>query len=148
MRRALLASGLFVLITLCFAQVQRQPLDVSLLQLIATPERYDGRVVRVEGYLRLEFEESVLYLHKEDSEQMLSRNAVWISFGPQSSKANGLRNQYVIVEGKFRSDKHGHMGAFVGAIEEVTRVDKHLSRAEIERLARDKFPKANESTHL
>ena len=36
--------------------------QVSILQLIVTPERYDTKKVQVEGFLHLEFEGNALYL--------------------------------------------------------------------------------------
>jgi hypothetical protein len=38
--------------------------EVSLIQLIATPERYHGKFVEVIGYMNLEFEGNAIYLHK------------------------------------------------------------------------------------
>ena len=39
--------------------------DVSMVQLIATPEKFDGKFVRVHGFLNLGFEGDSLYLHRE-----------------------------------------------------------------------------------
>jgi hypothetical protein len=48
-------------------------LDVSLIQLIANPESYDGKKVRIIGFLRLEFEGDALYLHQVDFEMRLMK---------------------------------------------------------------------------
>jgi hypothetical protein len=37
-----------------------------MIQLIANPQAWDGKHVRVIGFLRLEFEGDALYLHRED----------------------------------------------------------------------------------
>jgi len=42
------------------------PEDVSLIQLIANPQAYDGKTVRITGFLHLEFEGNAIYLHNED----------------------------------------------------------------------------------
>ncbi len=39
---------------------------ISLINLIATPERYHGKWVRVQGVANFEFEGNALFLHKED----------------------------------------------------------------------------------
>ena len=41
-------------------------IDVSMVQLLATPEKYDGKLVRVIGVGNLEFEGNYLSLNKED----------------------------------------------------------------------------------
>ena len=51
---------------------------VSLIQLIANPEKYDGKQVQVVGFLRLEFEGNALYLHEDDYTNNLYGNAVGI----------------------------------------------------------------------
>ena len=58
----------------------KSPELVSLIQLISTPKAFDGADVQVIGFLRLEFEGNALYLHKEDFEQRISKNSVWVSF--------------------------------------------------------------------
>src|SRR4051812_16809265 len=50
---------------------------VSLITLIANPATYDGKRVRVIGFLRLEFEGNNLYVAKSDYEAAISKNAVW-----------------------------------------------------------------------
>jgi hypothetical protein len=46
---------------------------VSLVRLMATPEKYDGKAVQVVGFLRLEFEGNGLYLHQEDYEHGITK---------------------------------------------------------------------------
>jgi hypothetical protein len=46
-----------------------EPLDLSLIQLIAQPSDFDGEYVRVTGFYRHEFEANAPYLHREDYEQ-------------------------------------------------------------------------------
>jgi hypothetical protein len=40
--------------------------DVSMVQLLATPERFHGKRVRFTGFVHLAFEGNGIYLHKED----------------------------------------------------------------------------------
>ena len=91
------------------------PLDVSMLQLIARPADFDGQYVRVYGFYNHEFEGHALYLHREDFEQMLSRNGVWMEGKAADDE------KYILVEGRFNAGQHGHLGLFSGAIESVTR---------------------------
>ena len=94
-----------------------------LVQLIADPEDFDGERVRVEGFLHVKFEDNALYLHREDADHLVGRNAAWISFdGKVGGDPSAFDRRYVLVEGVFRADEHGHMGAYSGTIEDVNRV--------------------------
>jgi hypothetical protein len=83
--------------------------DVSMIQLIANPDRYDGSPIRLIAFLNLEFEGNALYLHREDYEKSLSSNAIWISLTDQQEKSSRkLSGGYVLVEGTFRANERGH----------------------------------------
>ena len=49
---------------------------VSLVQLIASPAEYDGNVVAVIGFLRLEFEGNELYLGRDDYRYAVTKNGL------------------------------------------------------------------------
>ena len=100
-----------------------QPVDVSMIQLIATPEKYQGKRVRLLAFLRIEFEGNAVYLHKEDYEQAIFRNGLWIDLPKGIVSGNGLTNQYVLVEGVFDGTQSGHMGLWSGMITDVTRLE-------------------------
>jgi hypothetical protein len=106
------------------AEVRQDASGVSLLQLLATPERYDGVLVRTIGFLWLEFEGNKLYLHREDYEHAIVKQAVWLDF-PQDPTAEQrrLRGNYVLVEGVFNAKRGGHMGLSTGAIEKISRLE-------------------------
>lgn len=109
--------GLFLL-----AGCTQDPLSgVSMIQLIANPEKYDGQYVRVMGFLRLEFEGNALYLHQEDYEESLSKNGVWVDV--VETEANRKFNmKYVVIEGTFTSNQ-GHMWAWSGGIRDIKRME-------------------------
>jgi hypothetical protein len=99
--------------------------SVSIIQLIANPQRYNGKRIRIIGYLRLEFEGNAIYLHREDYEQEISENAVWIN--PPSAltkeQINAVNNGYVICTGVFHGNQHGHMDMFSGEISNINRLE-------------------------
>ena len=107
-----------------------QPVDVSLLQLIATPPEYSGKLVRVIGFCHLEFEGNGLYVHREDFVHAISKNAVWLGVAEEKK---GLSDQYVLVEAIFDARDTGHMGMFAGALRDVTRIERWPDRREFER---------------
>ena len=99
--------------------------DVSLIQLIANPQAYDHKIVRVIGYLRLEFEGDAIYFHREDLDLGMTRNGIWINL-PKDITPGQMKivnNQYVICTARFIASRHGHMGLFSGEFDDVTRLE-------------------------
>jgi len=98
--------------------------DVSMVQLIATPERFDGKFVRVFGFLNLAFEGDSLYLHSEDLAKGLLRNGVWVDRTEAMTRdEKQLSGHYVLIEAIFDAQHHGHMGLFGGALKNITRIE-------------------------
>ena len=99
---------------------------VSLVALIATPERYEGKKVQVIGYVVLEFEGTAVYLHEEDAKHMLTSNGLWIDFGKaeRSLVKNGeAQPQYAIIDGVVHGGMRGHMGLWSGSLTNLTRLE-------------------------
>ncbi|MFL5386343.1 MAG: hypothetical protein ACJ8GN_27815 [Longimicrobiaceae bacterium] len=96
--------------------------DVSIIQLIARPEQFDGRKVRVIGYLWLEFEGNAIYLSEGDQKHGLTKNGLWVDFARGTLETGReYSGHYVLVEGIFRAGRHGHMSLWSGTIEGITR---------------------------
>jgi hypothetical protein len=116
---------LFLLSLICwFAQplVAAEPLNVSLVRLIANPKDYDGKVVRVIGFMRLEFEGDGIYLHQDDYKHSIYKNGLWIDTSEDMHKRKAeLDQKYVLVEGTFNAKMTGHMGLWSGSIQKITR---------------------------
>jgi len=102
-----------------------EPLDVSMINLIATPNNFDGKLVRVSGYLNIEFESMELYLHKEDCVQGLTKNGVWLGLDREARrKFDSMKLHYVLVEGVVDSTHFGHMGATSATLTKIQRVQR------------------------
>lgn len=108
-----------------FLAVER-PEQVSLIQLIARPEKYDGRLINIIGYLSLDREHSALYLHKEDFDHSLMSNAV--SVHPTEAMLRDrqeLRGRYVILIGVFRAGERGRLDpSVVGGMTDINRCEE------------------------
>jgi len=102
------------------AVAREMPQDVSIVQLLATPEKFDGKLVRVIGFLCLAFEGDAVYLHREDFDHSLTQNALWVDVPEKRDES--LSRKYVLLEGTFDASDHGHMGLFGGAIHKITRM--------------------------
>lgn len=100
--------------------------DISIIKLIATPEKYHGKQIQVIGYLNLKFEGDAIYLHKEDYSKGISNNGFWVNFSKETiekKNLNGYNKKYVIIVGTFDMNDRGHMGMFGGTIKNITRLD-------------------------
>ena len=117
--------------------VADEPQHVSLVQLIATPDVYHNRVVRIVGFCRLEFEGDAVFLHREDSESSISKNGIWLNVGsPIPEEQQSLSGEYVLLEATFLADRKGHLGAYSGEFDDIQRLERWPSRAEVERMLR------------
>jgi hypothetical protein len=97
---------------------------VSMIQLIASPDLYDGRRVTVDGYVHLDFENNGVYLHKEDSLNGLSRNGLWMDV-EKDFDSSKCQDSYALVEGTFMAGLGGHGGLWSGTIRDITRCQRY-----------------------
>ena len=105
------------------SRAQTEPGRVTLLQLLANPEKYDGKEIQIIGYLHLEFEGNGLYLHKEDYDHSIG-NMIWVDATPDMKKAiKEINDKFVIIRGVFDAKHHGHLGLFLGTLTKITRCD-------------------------
>jgi hypothetical protein len=99
---------------------------VSIIRLIATPEKFHGQTVQLTGHCNFEFEGNAIYLHSEDFLNGNRKNALWLDLpSPRPTFAGGL----CIVEGWFKSTSHGH-SLYSGAIDTITRLQPEKTRKE------------------
>lgn len=96
---------------------QRQATPVSIAELLATPERYDGQRVRTHGVFSRGYESSAL----SDSGQSL-----WLDRGSamaqDTTPIEPLQGRAVTVEGIFFAGPSGHLGGYPGEIARLTRI--------------------------
>jgi hypothetical protein len=95
------------------AFAQDRAIPVSLIQLIATPEKFNGKLVTVQGILGLgEF--SLLWVHEEDAKNLLTANSVRVSPTPDMNQnKDKLDHMYVTLSGIFRA-AHGGIESYEG----------------------------------
>ena len=74
--------------------------DVSIIRLIAAPQDYAHKTVRVIGFLNIAFEGDAIYLHEEDFKRGLLNNGLGIRAEPETRKRlEKLTGRYVLIEG-------------------------------------------------
>lgn len=102
-----------------------QPLSVSMVPLLASPQKYDGKLIRVIGVLGIQFESNALYLHEEDYEYGITKNSFFVRLTEeQEKKFRALNKKYVIVEGMFSANGPEAREMTSGAIFDISRLEK------------------------
>ncbi len=108
---------------------------VSVADLVAHPEQYDQKKVRVVGVAKIGFETTALYESAEDRANANTNQAVWLEIPvPEKTKlledALEVREKtkqwdgtLVVAEGVFVSDRKGHLGMYSGILINVTLSD-------------------------
>ena len=93
---------------------------VSLVELIANPEKFDGQRVIVQGFVRLEFEGTGLYFHEEDYRHGLRYNAVGLSTTyKERDQAKDFDLQYCTIIGTYHAVSAGYVGLWSGSLSNV-----------------------------
>ena len=111
--------------------------EVSIQELMAAPDKFNGARVRVIAPCSIEFEGAALYATEEAQEARAVRQAVWLQLKwPLLPERRSLNGKYVLVEGRFVSDLPGHEGIFQGAIVDVTSIAASSSQAQHELMRR------------
>jgi hypothetical protein len=87
---------------------QDRPRLVSLIQLIANPEQFDGTLVSAQGYLvRVGGDHDItahfLYLHKEDADNQLGNSILVVANDQMRRDQEKIDHMYVRLIGTFRA---------------------------------------------
>ena len=104
----MIAFALAVFASAVFAQTDL--IHTSMIELLANPEKFHGKFVQVSGYLHNQFEDSTLYLSKEDADYLNGRQGIWLVWGDKMKTEPNKRGEYfdckrVLVEGIFDGKK-------------------------------------------
>jgi hypothetical protein len=130
--RIIIATFLLVIGSASWAQTSAEDAPhappISIVTLLAEPVSKSPQRVQVAGFLVLEFEGQALYLHREDYQQQLMRNAIRIALTPEQEKQyKDLSGSYVLVEASFRKARNSE-DIFTGSLFNVRRMVKLLPR--------------------
>jgi hypothetical protein len=81
-----------------------EPQYVSMVELLANPSSYDGKRVALSGYLYIKGngEDDAVFLHKEDRENWLASNSIWVVELRPEFRASLPGETYAEVVGTFR----------------------------------------------
>jgi hypothetical protein len=109
---------LFILLTIYSenAEPKELPPLVSIIQLIASPEKYNEKTIAVIGFMTVAFESDMLYLSSEDYQHAILPNSLWFERNPQiMADSEKLDMNYVELVGTFTTSPLGFGLARPGA---------------------------------
>jgi hypothetical protein len=96
---------------------------LTMQQLLAKPQRFEGQRVRTTGFLRLEFEANALYQTRDDFSGAVMQHAIWLDLtNAQLRGLSKLNHGQVAVEGTFTAQYKGHGGKWPCALTHITGV--------------------------
>ena len=106
--------------------------SVSLINLIANPKQFHGKKVSATGWVRLEFESTMIYLTEADYEKYNRENGIRIDNGKywndekEEYSNNALNGKYCIIKGIFEFDEDYwfQIGGAAGRITDVERLEE------------------------
>ncbi|MFZ6709621.1 hypothetical protein [Undibacterium sp. TC9W] len=115
------------------AKAPEQALDLSLINLIATPERYHGKLVNVTGYIFVGTENMSICPYPVE---VSSKDCVWINIdsGPTASDADQERifkklaalekfnKKTATIIARFNKNHQGHFGGWSGELTKIVDV--------------------------
>ncbi len=97
---------------------EQAPVPVSMIQLIVMPEKFDGKLITVTGYLTME-ERASLCFHREDAVHGQASNCVAvIRSGEMRRDGEKLNRMYVRIVGVFQAAP-AENGGYVKCIKDI-----------------------------
>jgi hypothetical protein len=93
--------------------------EVALTELIAVPEKFHGRKVRVIGYATLTFEGNTLC---PSGRSLSGKECVWLDI--EGLEDPGFRKGHALIEGHFDGEARGHLGCCGGGIRGISRFER------------------------
>ena len=129
--KKLLITFLFIYSCNSIQKIETKSIEVPLQNLIEQPDKYDGKKIITKGFVRVEFEQNAIYLTKEDCENYMTKNALWLKFKIKIKKngiylqpSNFKNNDYNVVEGVFLKGDYSQQVFFSGELKEIRFIEK------------------------
>lgn len=124
----LLAFTIGILIYQNFISTKEEAFDSenivpSMFELISNTDKYNGKIIKAEGYLEFNDERTALYLLKEYCDEKIFKNAVWIDVCNLNDDAlaelESLDGKFVFIKGLYDKRDCGPDSAFSGSIKNI-----------------------------
>lgn len=97
--------------------------SISIINLIANPQEYDGERIQVSGVVRLDVKDKAVFLSSEDYRNHVFKNAIEIVlprdlFVERKKDLSAFSGRHVMIDGFFKADT-GRWGLYSGVIYNV-----------------------------
>jgi hypothetical protein len=103
-----------------------RPINVGMIALLASPEKYNGKVISTVGFLNIGSmpENDNLWLYEADGKSLLYMNTIALDLSDDQRKEfMPLNHTYVLITGTFRSNRPESAMMNSGTIVRIRRVD-------------------------
>lgn len=96
-------------------------LPVSLIALIANPEKFDGKPIRIEGIALFDNKTHMysIFLTREDRRVGNGLNGIFLILAASLGNIDRFNNKHVVVRGVFQAENKGHLSSFSGTLADV-----------------------------
>lgn len=108
------------------ASKHQEPVNVGMIPLLASPEKYNGKVIQTIGFLNIGSmrENDNLWLYERDGELSLFKNSFSLDLSDDQRKQfMHLNHTYVLITGTLHSDGPEGTSMDSGIIVHVTKLD-------------------------
>jgi hypothetical protein len=102
-------------------------IQTSLVRILAHPEQFNGKRVLLDGYLKIAFEESGLYLSKDDADHLNTMQALWVGSPKDGKDVKYPKNGFVMIVGTVRYTEGqgaGHLGSWFAELSDIEQIVK------------------------
>ena len=113
--------------------IQKDYEKVSLVTLIANPDKYHNQKIWVKGYVKIENEGEAIYINEDDYKYYIFKNAISLVMTDSlivKEKINYGTKGYATVKGIFNKNRLGHYNSFSGSISQIEYIDWREGRKE------------------
>ncbi len=102
-----------------------KPIKVSLRKLYNNPDKYNGKVISVTGFMIIEFERTAIYDIKNRNRKNKTNLKYWLIMSKKDiHKLEGeCTHKYTTVIGQFNRNIKGHFGMFNGSIMNIRNIE-------------------------
>ena len=86
--------------------------DTNFVQIINTPDKFDGKEIEISGIYHEQFEDVAIYLNNNNNRE----KAIWVDLENSHQDLDGQR---IRLKGTFDMSDKGHLGQYIGTIKKA-----------------------------
>lgn len=99
-------------------------IECSIIELITSPEDYDGKLVEFGGYLQIEFEIQTISAHEVRSMIAWPQESIWVNFSNENDKSakaimTSGKGVWARIRGVFHTGPAGHLRAYTLSLDQA-----------------------------